>query len=287
MVTPNEPRREHPSTYVVQDRSNEEEMNRLRIQDQMITTAMGGVLPEQANRERFHRILDVGCGSGSWIIEAAQAYPDMSLYGVDISIRMVEYAREQAAAQGVADRVKFQMMDALRMLEFPNNYFDLTNLRFSVSFMRKWDWPKMLSELQRVTRPGGVVRVTELDMIHQSNSPALTRLCEMFQCALARAGHLFEEETTGITAHLASLLHQHGVQQIQTRAYALEYLAGTPQGQAYYEDMKYAFRTCRPFLQKWGCLSQDFNAVYQQALNEMQRSDFCVTLHLLTVWGNA
>jgi hypothetical protein len=41
------PRREHPSTYPVQDRSNEEELVRLHIQDQMLTTSMGGPLPEQ------------------------------------------------------------------------------------------------------------------------------------------------------------------------------------------------------------------------------------------------
>jgi hypothetical protein len=64
MTTPSEPRREHPSTYFVQDRSNEEELNRLRVQDQMITAAMGGVLPEQQNPGAFQRVLDVACGTG-------------------------------------------------------------------------------------------------------------------------------------------------------------------------------------------------------------------------------
>ncbi len=88
-----EPRREHPSTYIVQDRSNEEELNRLRIQDRMLTESMGGVLPEQPQPESFHRVLDVGCGSGSWVIEAAQTYPTMSLFGIDVSKTMVDYAR--------------------------------------------------------------------------------------------------------------------------------------------------------------------------------------------------
>jgi len=55
-------RREHPSTYFVQDRSNAEERERLRLQDQMFTTGMGGVLPEQPDPARFQRVLDVGCG---------------------------------------------------------------------------------------------------------------------------------------------------------------------------------------------------------------------------------
>ena len=286
MADSSEIRREHPSTYVVQDRSSKEELDRLRIQDQMITESMGGVLPEQPDPKSFQRVLDVGCGSGSWVIEAAQTYPTMSFFGVDISKKMVDYASSQAAAQGVTERVEFAVMDALHMLNFPNNFFDLVNLRFGISFLRKWDWPRLLSELQRVTRLNGLVRITDMEIVHPNNSPALTQLQEMLLCAFDRAGHLFAPETTGLTAHLVPLLTQHGVQQIQTRDFALEYPAGTPQGKAYYEDAKHAFRTFYPFINKWGCASQDYDAIYQQALTEMQQSNFHITLRLLTVWGS-
>jgi SAM-dependent methyltransferase len=84
---------EHPSTYVVQDRSNKEELIRLNFQDQMLTTSMGGVLPEQSDPAAFESVLDVACGTGAWLIEAAKTYPTMSLLvGADISKRMVEYA---------------------------------------------------------------------------------------------------------------------------------------------------------------------------------------------------
>ena len=49
MASPMDPRiNDNPSTYFVQDRKNKKELTRLMIQDQMITAAMGGVLPEQA-----------------------------------------------------------------------------------------------------------------------------------------------------------------------------------------------------------------------------------------------
>ncbi len=285
MSNSNEPRREHPSTYFVQDRSNEDELARLRIQDQALTASMGGVLPEITDSNSLRRVLDVGCGSGSWVIEAARTYPTMSLIGVDISAHMIEYARTQATAMGVAERVEFRVMDALRMLEFPASYFDLANLRLSASFMRKWDWPKMLSELQRITHRGGIIRVTESDIVHQSSSPAVTHLYEMFQRALAQAGHLFEPETTGITSHLVPLFTQHGIQDVQTKVYVLEYRAGTTQGQEYYENLRHFFRTIRPFIQKWGCLSKDYDEIYKQALEDMQQSDFRSIWTLLTVWG--
>jgi ubiquinone/menaquinone biosynthesis C-methylase UbiE len=278
-------RKERSSPYFVEDRKNEEELLRLAIQDRMLTAAMGGVLPEQTDPTIFRRVLDVGCGTGGWAIEAAQAYPTMSVFGIDISRHIIDYARAQAAAQQVVDRVEFAVMDALLILEFPIGFFDLVNLRLGISFMLTEDWPKMLSEMLRVTRPGGIVRVTDEEVIHTSSSSALTQLFNLLMCAFFRAGHLFEEETTGLSAHLAPLLAGHGGQEVQTKAYALEFRAGTPQGQAYYEDVAHAFHTLRPFLKKWGSLSPDCDALMQQALDDVQQSTFCATWNLLTAWG--
>ena len=140
MSTSNGPSREHPSTYFVQDRSNEEEMTRLQIQGQMITAGMGGVLPEQPRPASLQRVLDVGCGTGDWLLEVARTYPSIShLVGVDVSSTMIQYARAQAAAQHVDSRVQFHVMDALRMLEFPPASFDLVNQRLGMSYLRTWD----------------------------------------------------------------------------------------------------------------------------------------------------
>lgn len=288
MSNPTNPRREHPSTYHVQDRSNEEELTRLQIQDQMITAGMGGVLPEQPDPTMFQRVLDVGCGTGGWLIEVAKTYPSMSLLvGVDVSSRMLDYARAQAEAQQVSDRVQFGAMDALQMLEFPSGYFDLVNQRFAVSWLRTWDWPKLLQEYRRVTLRGGVIRVTESDMvIDNSSSPAMTRLFEIFLDALYRAGHLFTPDKNGVFSQLAHLLQQYGVQNVQTRAYTLEYRAGTPEGQHFSEDMQRAFRTTLPFMRKWSRVPNDYEMIYQQMLSEMQQPDFVAPWNLLTVWGN-
>src|SRR5712692_7076165 len=186
------PKKERPSTYFVQDRQNERELARLTIQDRMITHAMGGPLPEQTDPTTWKRVLDVGCGSGSWAIETAQQYPNLSLIGIDISNRMVDYAREQAKAAQVADRVEFHVMDALLILEFPTDFFDLVNLRFGISWVRTWDWPKLLGEMLSVTRRGGIVRLTDEEVVHPSNSPTQMRIfTEVFVCALFEAGHLF------------------------------------------------------------------------------------------------
>ncbi|HJT59846.1 MAG TPA: class I SAM-dependent methyltransferase, partial [Ktedonobacteraceae bacterium] len=170
MSTSNPPFREHSSTYFVQG-SNEEEMSRLQIQGQMITAGMGGVLPEQPDPTRLQRVLDVGCGTGDWLIEVARTYPSIPvLVGIDVNSNMVQYARTQAATQHVEGRVQFHIMDALRMLEFPSASFDLVNQRLGMSYLRTWDWPKLLGEYRRVTRPGGVIRITECNFPASSSA---------------------------------------------------------------------------------------------------------------------
>jgi ubiquinone/menaquinone biosynthesis C-methylase UbiE len=284
MLTPSR-RREQPSTYFVQDRESEKELTRLAIQDHLITAKMGGVLSEQLNPTALHRVLDVGCGTGGWVIEAAQTYPTMSLIGIDISQRMIEYARDRAQTHLINDRVEFHVMDALLFLEFPVAYFDLVNMRLGSAFMRTWEWPKMLRELRRVTNPKGIVRVTDCEII-QSNSPALTLFNEMLQCALFRAGHHFTERTA-LPPHLVQLLSQHGCKDVQTKASTIEYRGGTTEGEAFSEDMKLAFQTLRPFLEKWGCAARDYEAIYQQACTELRQPNFHATWNFLTAWGKS
>jgi ubiquinone/menaquinone biosynthesis C-methylase UbiE len=286
MSNSTDPHRENPSTYVVEDRSNQEELNRLRIQDHLHTAGMGGVLPEQPDPTAFPRVLDVGCGTGGWLIELAQTTPTCTgLVGVDPSLTFVEYARAQAEAAQVSDRVEFHVMDALRMLEFPAGFFDLVNQRAGQSWLRTWDWPKLLGEYQRVCRPGGVIRITEPEWMGESNSPALSRLFDLSLQAFYQSGHLFAPTNDGLTGELARLLHQHGLQQVQTRAHALEFHTGTLEGQHYFEDAKLGFRTLLPFLRKWTRVPDDYEAIYQQMLREIQQPDFVATMSLLTAWG--
>jgi len=278
---------EHPHTYFIQERTNGEELARLSLPDEVVTTAMGGVLPEQPDPAAFHYVLDVACGPGGWLITTARTYPTIArLVGVDISRQMVAHAREQAEQLHLSDRVEFQVMDALLLLAFPSATFDLVNLRFGVSFLRTWDWPKLLSEMLRVTRPSGVVRVTEGEVGSQSSSPAATTLYERGVHALYRAGHLFSEAPAGLLEQLPHLLRRYGCERVQTHASTLAYRAGTAEWRAFFQDARSVLRQARPFVQKWGCAGDDYEALYQQALAEIQQPDFHATWKLLTALGH-
>jgi len=74
---------------------------------------------ESALREGAE-VADVGCGGGRALIELARAYPASRFTGYDIGAGQVDRARANAAAAGVADRVRFEQRDATRGL--PGGY---------------------------------------------------------------------------------------------------------------------------------------------------------------------
>ncbi len=57
-------------------------------------------------------LCDVGCGQGHALLRLAEAFPDARLVGYDIYAPAVETARRRAAEAGVADRVRFDVVDA-------------------------------------------------------------------------------------------------------------------------------------------------------------------------------
>ena len=287
MSNPTEPPREHPSTYIVQDRSNLDEMTRLEVQDRMITTGMGGTLPELADHSHLRRVLDVGCGTGDWLIETAKTYPTIEkLVGADISDKILEHAHSKAKAQELDGRVEFQTMDALRILEFPPASFDLVNQRLGASWLRTWEWTKLLLEYQRILRSGGIIRITEMNGLIENNSPALTQLIKISLETFYRSGRLFTPESDGLTGQLVRLMTQHSIKNIQTQVHTITLRAGTAEGQHFSEDMALGYRVALPFFQKWTRVPKNYHEIYEQALKDMQQPDFVATWTFLTVWGN-
>src|SRR5262249_37665016 len=159
----------------------------------------------------------------------------------------------------------------LRMLEFPNAFFDLVNQRLGAGWIRTWEWAKILSEYQRVTRPGGLVRITEGDWVFESNSSALTTLNQLGVETFYRSGRLFAAGKGGMTDELVRLMTLHGIQDVQSQVHTLVYQGGTVECQYFSEDVLHFFRVGMPFFQKWIRVPNDFEQTYQQALQDMQQ----------------
>ncbi len=58
------------------------------------------------------RVADIACGAGWSSIAIAKAYPRTTVHGFDLDARAIAAARRQAEADGLADRVTFEVRDA-------------------------------------------------------------------------------------------------------------------------------------------------------------------------------
>ncbi len=277
--------RDQFGTSMRQVRFTEEELALLQKEEQMMTAALAGVLPEQPDSARFKNVLDVGSGTGEWLIELAQTHPEIAyLVGIDINPQLVAYAQAQAVAQQVAERVQFRVMNAVGFLDFPPNTFDLINQRFGTGFLRSWEWNGLLENFRRIAQPHGVIRLIEADMM-ESNSLAQMQQADILFQAFHRSGHAFTAQKDGMTSGLIPKLHQWGFQNIQTIDHTLHYNKETVDGQllsAYLKDIPRSFHA---FKQKWWKRLPNEELLNKQMQEDIERLDFEASWRFLTIWA--
>lgn len=114
---------------------------------------------------RNARVLDVGAGTGEFSARVADYLPEAQVLGVELLEGSVEYARRRHEA--LAPRLRFEVGDAFN-LALPDNSFDLVANRHMIQSVPHVD--RILSELVRVTKPGGHVHVLAEDygMLHMT-----------------------------------------------------------------------------------------------------------------------
>jgi SAM-dependent methyltransferase len=102
------------------------------------------------------RVLDVGCGVGTTAISICRRF-GARVTAVDISPLMLERARANARAAGLAERLTVEPGDILA-LAYPDHAFDRVIAEAVTMFV---DRQRAANELVRVCAPGGTVLATE------------------------------------------------------------------------------------------------------------------------------
>ena len=127
-----------------------------------ITKHMGGSrsdsgTPELCHVEEAHEVLDVGCGIGVGPAYVAKTF-GCHVVGVDLSERMIDWARQRARQERVEALVELRTADVLA-LPFPDDRFDIVLCESVLAFVE--DKTRAISECVRVTKPGGYVGLNE------------------------------------------------------------------------------------------------------------------------------
>jgi ubiquinone/menaquinone biosynthesis C-methylase UbiE len=110
-----------------------------QVADEVVTHLKSGLL------------LDLGTGPGYCAIEIARKSESIRVDGIDLSLRLIKMAQENARRSGVDDKVNFETGNAAR-LRFADASYDMV-ISTGLLHMLK-DPIKMLEECYRVLKPG-------------------------------------------------------------------------------------------------------------------------------------
>jgi demethylmenaquinone methyltransferase/2-methoxy-6-polyprenyl-1,4-benzoquinol methylase len=108
------------------------------------------------------RVLEIGFGTGHCLVDLAKAVGVAGrAYGIDLSDKMVELARQNLAKQNLADRVELFCADATK-LPLPDASLDAVFSSFTLELFDVPEIPLVLAECRRVLKPGGRLAVVSV-----------------------------------------------------------------------------------------------------------------------------
>ncbi|KAG6070458.1 hypothetical protein E4U16_006899 [Claviceps sp. LM84 group G4] len=131
-------------------------------------------------KDKIHRVLDVGTGSGIWAIEFADQFSNASVIGTDLS---------PCQPQWVPPNLSFEIDDATLEWTWNANHFEFIHMRYIVGGIQ--DWTALFQEAYRCCVPGGWVESLEYEPEFCSDDES-TKL----EPVLASYGELFQKAGT-------------------------------------------------------------------------------------------
>jgi ubiquinone/menaquinone biosynthesis C-methylase UbiE len=106
----------------------------------------------QAELQPHHRVLDIGCGTGTLAVMIKRTQPSVDVTGVDPDPRALARAARKAERARVSIRLDRGFADALT---YPDATFDRVFSSMMFHHVPRADKPGVLTEAHRVLKPGG------------------------------------------------------------------------------------------------------------------------------------
>ncbi|KAJ7314407.1 S-adenosyl-L-methionine-dependent methyltransferase [Mycena albidolilacea] len=108
---------------------------------------------------RPSKIIELGCGSGAWAIQAAVQFPDAQIVAVD---------RAPPPEGILPPTVTFQLADLTKDLKFDAETFDIVHARSVLIHVANAE--SVLRRASRLVKPGGLLLIEEADVLSFGNS---------------------------------------------------------------------------------------------------------------------
>jgi S-adenosylmethionine-diacylgycerolhomoserine-N-methlytransferase len=107
-------------------------------------------------------VLEIGCGTGRNLVQAARRYPGAQFHGIDISSEMLAAAGDAVSKAGLRDRVRLACADAASFdpgTTFGCDSYERIFISYAVSMIPQWR--AVMAEAVRRLAPGGELHVAD------------------------------------------------------------------------------------------------------------------------------
>ncbi|CAI2161676.1 17273_t:CDS:2 [Funneliformis geosporum] len=106
------------------------------------------------------KVLDLGCGPATFLLDLAVQYPDSKFLGVDIEPLFPSEIKPK--------NLKFKIVDILQRLPFLDNEFDFVHTEAVLFLLPSEKIDFLINEMIRITKPNGYIEICESIFNNQS-----------------------------------------------------------------------------------------------------------------------
>ncbi|KAI8140870.1 S-adenosyl-L-methionine-dependent methyltransferase [Fennellomyces sp. T-0311] len=154
--------------------TGEEEADRIQLKNDLCKLAFEGEFssPIEFNKIDDGRVLDIGCGPGSWCIDLAQQYPRLHVIGVD----NIDMFPDPYTIPPNCKLINHNVLEGLCNIQFEPESFDCIHIRFMCLAFSQEQYTQVINNCWQLLKPGGYLEMMEMDMMVYSPGPTTEML---------------------------------------------------------------------------------------------------------------